>query len=186
MKASDIIFYVTLVPMFVFISRALISKKKRKKPVISAILSFVVAIVLLMSFEDYLFFKADAVEILQRDGISLKDDFQISSHDIFGSRGKLYERFELQISDDDEARIISTIKTSPYQTDSASAANFIDANFMNTMSSVLCQKKYYDGQRGYRFSRQTYEKPRAGYTSTYHITTVSENTSTLSFQSIEQ
>lgn len=52
-------------------------------------------------FEDELFFKSDARDILAGQNIVLKDDFEIKDNDISGGIGEYYQTFVLEISAED-------------------------------------------------------------------------------------
>lgn len=61
-------------------------------------------------FEDELFFKSDARDILAKQNIVLKDDFEIKDNDISGGIGEYYQTLVLEISAEDKARLIEEYK----------------------------------------------------------------------------
>ncbi len=83
---------------------------------IAVILSITVLFFILsIAFEDELFFKSDAEELLAEHNIELKENFKLNSNEFVGIKD-FYHRFELTISETDKLRIKNKItKAENYQ-----------------------------------------------------------------------
>ena len=76
---------------------------------IAGILSIaVLTMILSVVFEDELFFKSDAENLLTKHDIELKDNFKLNSNK-FSGIFDFYHRFELTISEKDKTRLIEKI-----------------------------------------------------------------------------
>ncbi|TPN86854.1 hypothetical protein [Aquimarina algicola] len=69
-------------------------------------------IILLVAFEDQLFSKIDAKELVEEQGIELVDEFELINNESMSSIGDYYHTFTLRISGTDKMKIINTIKKS--------------------------------------------------------------------------
>jgi hypothetical protein len=66
-----------------------------------------------MVFEDQLFFKRDAEELLIEQNIKLTDNFALLKNESMSAVGDYYHTFTLQIADRDRQKIIRQITSSP-------------------------------------------------------------------------
>ncbi|MEJ1239705.1 hypothetical protein WBG78_16330 [Chryseolinea sp. T2] len=99
-----------------------------------------------VALKDYLFFKTDAKEFLARQNIILNDEFEILNNDddeILGA----FQRFQLEISDNDREKLIASIVTS---------ANF-GADSINPLeNNQITIKNYQEGDLYIRKKRTSY------------------------------
>jgi hypothetical protein len=72
-----------------------------------------VTLILCMVFEDQLFFKRDAEELLIEQNIKLTDNFALLKNESMSAVGDYYHTFTLQIADRDRQKIIRQITSSP-------------------------------------------------------------------------
>ena len=80
---------------------------------------FIIYIPISIIYEDELFFKRDAIELVEDLDFKLNDDFEIIENTSNWGIGESYHTFILEISDNDRNRLINEIKTSKnYMSDS--------------------------------------------------------------------
>lgn len=106
--------FLVLLPTFLIWLLYLVAKKLGNEK-IGKILAGVFSVLYLLFwgsfiFEDELFFKSDARDILAKQNIVLKDDFEIKDNDISGGIGAYYQIFVLEISAEDKQRLIDEYK----------------------------------------------------------------------------
>ena len=98
-----------------------ITKRYRKTNLRIWLLAILTALVLApmlsLVLEDYLFFQSDAIEYLNEHQITLQDDFELVSNEMLGITD-LYHQFELEISPTDKAKFIDFILKSDHYQDS--------------------------------------------------------------------
>lgn len=79
---------------------------------------FFAYVIIAMIFEDELFSKNDAIELLEEQKIYLSDDFKLEENSSTWAIGDYYHSFTLKISEKDKKRIIREIKSAPNYKDS--------------------------------------------------------------------
>ena len=151
---------------------------------IAGILSIAVsAIIFSIVFEDELFFKSDAEELIAEHNIELKDNFELNTNEFTGIKD-FYHRFELTISESDKSRITNKIKN---------AENY--QHLVDEPIDIRVDKpRYSDNNIGKEFTAnyQTeneyvyeYYKPNErGYTPTYHRISILKAENKLIYENI--
>lgn len=91
--------------------------KKLGYPILGIILTstfglFILTGIILTAFEDQLFTKDDAKELLEEQQIFLSDQFHLDENKSMSSFGNYYHTFTLTISNTDKQRAVSMIKNS--------------------------------------------------------------------------
>jgi hypothetical protein len=86
-----------------------LGNKKLGKWIAGTLTMCVFALILSVVFEDELFFKSDAKDLLAKHNIELKNNFKLNSNEFSGIMD-FYHRFELTISESDKSIIVSKIK----------------------------------------------------------------------------
>lgn len=151
---------------------------------IAGILSItVLAFILSIVFEDEIFFKSDAEELIAEHNIELKDNFELNTNEFTGIKD-FYHRFELTISESDKSRITNKIKN---------AQNY--QHLVDEPIDIRVDKpRYSDSNNGQEFtanyqteSEYVYEyyKPNErGYTPTYHRISILKAENKLIYENI--
>lgn len=67
----------------------------------------VLSIILFIAFEDQLFSKNDAKELVEEQGIELADEFELTNNESMSAIGDYYHTFTLQITATDKTKIIN-------------------------------------------------------------------------------
>ena len=81
----------------------------------------VLAIGLLIAFEDQLFTKNNAKELVEEQEFKLQDEFELLNNESMSAIGDYYHTFTIKISDRDKQDAITKIKSSDnYKTDNSS------------------------------------------------------------------
>ena len=144
-----------------------------------AVLTFILSVV----FEDELFFKSDAKELIAEHNIELKDNFELNSNEFTGIKD-FYHRFELTISESDNLRITNKI---------INAENY--QHLVDKPIDIRVDKpRYSDSNNDEEFTAnyQTereyiyeYYKPNErGYTPTYHRISILKAENILIYENI--
>jgi len=142
----------------------------------------VLSIILFIAFEDQLFSKNDAKELVEEQGIELVDEFELTNNESMSAIGDYYHTFTLQITATDKTKIINTIKGSD--------------NFKTIGESIL--DLYFDTEDRYNGPKRTqnyetedsfvreYIKPNGdGYAPTYRRIKVYKEKEELIFEDID-
>lgn len=74
---------------------------------------FFTVVIIMCIFEDQLFTKKEAANLLKEQGIVLHDKFDLVSNTSSYALADYYHRFELRISEKDRDKIISEIRSAP-------------------------------------------------------------------------
>lgn len=171
---SNVITYLVYVTAILSIITFIAFKKTRKYFAIAFGLYCVFCFVCITWGDQLFFYKSDAKAILEQDGIDLKDDFKIISHESQGL-GDFIE-FKLLISHADKELFTQTLKKSRYFNDSANAEKFFKIAKERTVSPPV----YLDSDTG-GFSRRVYQKD-TGCTASFESIWIWENSDTLIYQ----
>lgn len=175
--ATEIKYFAPLLLMLVFcivfISYwALVNLRLKKAGQIVASVFTVLALLPFVSIalEDYLFFKSDAKAFLESNHIVLSDDFSIKSNRITGLTDT-HQKFELQISVADKAKIIQQLKNSDYFVGRVTQSYYLPSK----IESRITHKVIVDYEIADNVIRETYERLYEGYVSDHDIITISKN-----------
>ena len=141
----------------------------------------VLSIIISEVFKDKLFSKKDALELVEEQGIELKNDFQLINNESMSSIGDYYHTFTLQISASDKAKIIHTIKESD---------NFktIDEPISNLYIDI--EDRYNGTKRTQNYETKNsyireYIESKEGYAPTYRRITIFKDENKLMFEDID-
>lgn len=144
--------------------------------------SFFAYIIIAMIFEDELFSKNDAIELLEEQNIHLDDDFKLEENSSSWAIGDYYHSFTLEISEKDKNKIIEEIKSTP---------NFKDSSFqvtelLYTDDEREVNVKYiqnYETTKSY--IREYYRENGGNYAPTFRQIYIDKNDNTLTFHDID-
>nr|WP_298659557.1 hypothetical protein [uncultured Flavobacterium sp.] len=161
--------------------------KKRGQKKTGIILSSIVGLFFLLFavnifFEDELFSKNDALDLLKEQNVVLNDNFEILKNESMSAIGDYYHTFSLKISEKDKMRIIDEIKESK---------NFnLDKE---TPSYFDNRKDYYNGPKRIKnyetekqFIRELFEPQGEGYAPTWRKIEIDKNENKLIFEDIDE
>lgn len=133
-------------------------------------------------FEDELFSKKNAIELLTEQNIKLNDEFELNENKSMSSIGDYYHTFTLKISEKDKARIINEIKTSK---------NF--NLYKQTESYFDNREDYYKGPKRIKnyetenqFIRELFEPQGEGYAPTWRKIKIDKKENLLIFEDIDE
>ncbi|SMC37277.1 hypothetical protein [Moheibacter sediminis] len=121
------VFLVLLVPILIVVGIIFLSfwlPKKLGFPKAGKIIGtlaccFFVYAVIAMIFEDELFSKNDAIELLEEQKIHLNDDFKLEENSSSWAIGDYHHSFTLSISENDKKQIVKEIKSTNDYKDSS-------------------------------------------------------------------
>ena len=161
--------------------------KKLGYPKFGKYLSIVVGVIIALYvlsgiFEDELFSKKNASELLAEQNIKLYDEFELNENKSMSSIGDYYHTFTLKISEKDKVRIISEIKKSK---------NFIYDK--ETESYFDNREDYYNGPKRIKnyetenkFIRELFEPNGKGYAPTWRKIKIDKKENQLTFEEIDE
>lgn len=142
---------------------------------------FIIYFSLLTFYEDELFSKNDATELVEDLDFKLNDDFKLTENVSYWGIGDYYHTFTLEISDNDKNRLINEIKSSP--------------NLMNDSINSRTNIIYPDRHKGkktvwnyedkHSYNRQYFQPNGEGYTPTNRIITLDKISNQLRFDDID-
>ena len=145
---------------------------------------FVLTIILLTAFEDQLFTKDNAKELVEEQQIIMADEFELTENKSASAIGDYYHTFTLKISDRDKQNAISKI---------ISADNFKKDNSSVDQSLYLSDDRYFGPK-----VTQNYETEKAfvreyfqpsgqkGYAPTFRRISISKSDNELTFEDIDE
>ncbi len=146
-------------------------------------LSLGTAIVLAV-FEDELFTKSDAEELLAEQNVKLKDNFEIIENKSMSAIGEYYHTFTLRVSEKDKIGIMREIKRS---------SNFAVLNEAESTRYSDNTKDYYTGPKRIKnyetetqFVRELFEPKGKGYAPTYRKIKIDKTEKKLIFEDIDE
>jgi hypothetical protein len=141
---------------------------------------FVVTIFLLNIFEDDLFTKNDAKELLEEQNISLADKFDIESNVSHSAIGDYYHRFSLEISEEDKQKTIKEIQESEnFKKLGLVVDDLLSGNINRYHGQKISQN--YETENSYI---REYFKPNNGYAPTFRRISVDKMSNKLTFEDI--
>ncbi|ESU20195.1 hypothetical protein FEDK69T_30480 [Flavobacterium enshiense DK69] len=132
-------------------------------------------------FEDELFSKNNARELLSKQEISLKDDFEILENESMSGIGDYYHTFTLKISNLDKNRIISEIKKTTNFTSDTIATD------------ITKSTDYYEGEKvtqNYEtkdeFIKELFEPQGEDYAPTWRKIRINKKENILIFEDVDE
>lgn len=164
----------------VYILYSIPAKRGQKK--IGIILSsiaglFFVYMVAAMIFEDELFSKDEAKNLLVEQNIILNNDFELLENKSMSSIGDYYHTFTLRITAEDRTRVINEIKNSKNFNHDAEIENYFENrdDYYNGPKRI----KNYETEK--QFVRELFEPQGKGYAPTWRKIKVDKNKNILEF-----
>lgn len=145
---------------------------------------FVLTIGLYIVFEDQLFTKNHAKELVEEQDIKLTDDFKLLKNESSSAIGDYYHTFTLEISEHDKQNAILKIKTSEnFTTDNSSINELLYLSDQRYFGPKVTQN--YETERSYV---REYFKPsgRKGYAPTFRRIKISKSKNELIFEDIDE
>ena len=140
--------------------------------------------VLLAVFEEELFSKNDAEELLAEQDIILTDNFEIVENKSMSGIGDYYHTFTLRVSEKDKKAIINQIKSS---------SNFAVHRELESTRYADNSKDYYTGPKRVKnyetetqFVRELFEPKGEGYAPTYRKIEIDKTENKLIFEDIDE
>ncbi len=145
---------------------------------------FILSIVLWTAFEDQLFTKNNAKELVEEQQIFLKDKFDLQDNKSMSAIGDYYHTFTLKISARDKQNAISKIKNSD---------NFKTNNSSVNQMLYLSDKRYFGSKvtQNYETSNafvREYFQPsgQEGYAPTFRRISINKDKNELTFEDIDE
>jgi hypothetical protein len=146
---------------------------------------FVLTIGLYIAFEDQLFTKNNAKELVEEQDIKLTDDFELLKNESMSAIGDYYHTFTLKLSERDKQNAITKIK---------SADNFKTSNgSIETLMYQPAPDRYFGKKviQNYEtknsFVREYFEPSgREGYVPTFRRISISKIDNELTFEDIDE
>jgi hypothetical protein len=132
-------------------------------------------------YEDELFSKNNATELLAEQNIKLNDEFELIENKSMSSIGDYYHTFTLKISEKDKARIINEIKkTRNFNIDKQTESYFENReDYYNGPKRI----KNYETEK--QFIRELFEPQGEGYAPTWRKIEIDKNENLLIFEDID-
>ena len=132
-------------------------------------------------YEDELFSKNNATELLSEQNIKLNDEFELIENKSMSSIGDYYHTFTLKISEKDKARIITEIKkTRNFNIDKQTESYFDNhEDYYNGPKRI----KNYETEK--HFIRELFEPQGEGYAPTWRKIEIDKNENLLIFEDID-
>ena len=144
----------------------------------------VLALVLWTVFEDQLFTKDNAIELIREQQILLKDKFELVKNESSSAIGDYYHTFTLKISERDKQNAILKIKSSD---------NFKADNSSIDKMLYLSNKRYFGPKVIQNYETENtyvreYFKPsgQEGYAPTFRRISISKTENELTFEDIDE
>jgi membrane protein implicated in regulation of membrane protease activity len=143
---------------------------------------FFIYIAVNMIFEDELFSKNEAKNLLVEQNIVLNNDFKLVENKSMSAIGDYYHTFTLKITEEDKIKIISEIKNSKNFNLDSKIENYFDnrEDYYNGPKRI----KNYETEK--QFVRELFEPQGKGYAPTWRKIEVNKNENTLTFEDIDE
>ena len=143
---------------------------------------FFIYIAVSMIFEDELFSKNEAENLLVEQNITLNNDFELLENKSMSAIGDYYHTFTLKITAEDRIKIINEIRNSKNFNLDSKTENYLDN-----------QEDYYNGPKRIKnyetekhFVRELFEPKGKGYVPTWRKIEVDKNENVLTFEDIDE
>jgi membrane protein implicated in regulation of membrane protease activity len=143
---------------------------------------FFIYIAVNMIFEDELFSKNEAKNLLVEQNIVLNNDFKLVENKSMSAIGDYYHTFTLKITEEDKIKIINEIKNSKNFNLDSKIENYFDnrEDYYNGPKRI----KNYETEK--QFVRELFEPQGKGYAPTWRKIEVNKNENTLTFEDIDE
>jgi len=141
---------------------------------------FFIYIAVSMIFEDELFSKNEAENLLVEQNINLNNDFEILENKSMSAIGDYYHTFTLKITAEDKIKIINEIRNSKNFNRGPKIDNYFDneEDYYNGPKRI----KNYETEK--QFVRELFEPQGKGYAPTLRKIEVDKNENILTFEDI--
>lgn len=138
-----------------------------------------------MLFEDLLFTKSNAKELVEEQGFKLTDHFDLKKNESMSAIGDYYHTFTLEISDNDKQDIISKIKNSDnYKVDNGSIEPLL---YQHAPDRYFGEKIIQNYETENSYVREYFEPiGREGYAPTFRRISISKKNNELTFEDIDE
>ena len=138
--------------------------------------------VLSVIYEDELFSKNDATELLAEQNIKLNDEFELKENKSMSAIGDYYHTFTLKISEKDKVRIINQIKNSKNFTQNKKTELYFD----NREDYYIGPKRTENYQTENQFITELFEPQGEGYAPTWRKIEIDKKGRLLIFEDIDE
>lgn len=143
----------------------------------------VLTIGLFIAFEDQLFTKNNAKELVEEQDIKLTDEFELFKNESFSAIGDYYHTFTLKISERDRQEAILKIKNS---NDFHASKNVID-NHPYNHDRYFGPKVTWNYENEYCYVREYFQPAeKKGYAPTFRRISISKTKNELTFEDIDE
>lgn len=135
-------------------------------------------------FEDELFSKNDALELVQELNIHLEDDFKIIDNESFTAIGDYYHTFELEISQKDKMEAIKSIRNS--RNFKANGMNVIDYVYSAEVDRFEGEKQIQNYENKFGYIREYFKPNGKGFAPTFRRIIIDKKENKLTFEDIDE
>ena len=145
---------------------------------------FVLTVGLYLVYEDQLFTKNNAKELVERQDIKLTDDFKLLKNESMSAIGDYYHTFTLKISERDKQNAITKIKSAEdFKTNNGS----IETLIYQASDRYFGEKVVQNYETENSFVREYFEPSgREGYAPTFRRISINKADSELTFEDIDE
>ncbi len=145
----------------------------------------VLAIGLFIAFEDQLFTKNNAKELVEEQNFILLDEFELLNNESMSAIGDYYHTFTLKISDRDKQDAITKIKSSDnYKIDDGSIETLL---YQHAPDRYFGKKIIQNYETDNTYVREYFEPSgRKGYAPTFRRISISKTSNELTFEDIDE
>ena len=145
---------------------------------------FVLTVGLYLVFEDQLFTKNNAKELVEQQDIKLTDDFKLLKNESMSAIGDYYHTFTLKISERDKQNAITKIKSAEdFKTNNGS----IETLIYQASDRYFGEKVVQNYETENSFVREYFEPSgREGYAPTFRRISINKADSELTFEDIDE
>lgn len=170
--------------LFYFVPKSLGYPKTSKYLTIAYGL-FVLTIGLYIAFEDQLFTKNNAKELVEEQDIKLTDDFELLKNESMSAIGDYYHTFTLKISERDKQNAITKIKSADnFKSDNGSIETLM---YQSAPDRYFGKKVVQNYATENSFVREYFEPSgREGYAPTFRRISISKTDNELTFEDIDE
>lgn len=146
---------------------------------------FVLTIGLYIAFEDQLFTKNNAKELVEEQDIKLTDDFELLKNESMSAIGDYYHTFTLKISERDKQNAITKIKGADnFNSDNGSIETLM---YQSAPDRYFGKKVVQNYVTENSFVREYFEPSgREGYAPTFRRISISKTDNELTFEDIDE
>ena len=140
-------------------------------------------VIFFIVFEDKLFSKSDARELVEEQGFKMTDDFELLNNESSSAIGDYYHTFTLKISEHDKQQAIQKIKRSR---DYHKSQDVID-NLPYKYDRYYGPKIYWNYENSFSYVREYYQPSgHKGYAPTFRRISINKSNNELTFEDIDE